>query len=110
MLIYHEKLIFFLIFLLSLRRPERFSLLLPPGLNCGNDKSLLPKYEIAEPDFENPKEDIASSNIYVISNERDHGAATFHAFLHQVVSYVMERADVTVLECSNFFFILKFVK
>lgn len=34
-----------LIFLLSLKFSERFLLLLPPGLNFGDNKLLLPKYE-----------------------------------------------------------------
>lgn len=37
------------IFWLSLRHPERFLLLLPPGPNCGNNELFSPKYKISEP-------------------------------------------------------------
>ena len=33
---------------MSLKCSERFLQSLPPGQNCGNDKSLLPMYEILE--------------------------------------------------------------
>ena len=39
---------FFFFFLLSLKSSKQFLLSLPPGQNCGNDKSLSPKHEISE--------------------------------------------------------------
>ena len=71
-LIYHETLLFLWnrllskkhfnsFFLQSLKCSELFLKSLPPGLNCGNDESLSPKYEISEPGY---KEKSGSINFF----------------------------------------------
>ena len=51
-------------FLLSLKCSKRFLLSLTPCLNCGNDKSLLPKYKILELEVHNRRNRKPSISCY----------------------------------------------
>ena len=51
-------------FLLSLKCSKRFFLSLTPCLNCGNDKSLLPKYKILELEVHNRRNGKPSISCY----------------------------------------------
>ena len=69
-------------FLLSLKCSKRFFLSLTPCLNCGNDKSLLPKYKILELEVHNRRK--GKPNISCYNSEMDNLLQSYNGAMLQL--------------------------